>query len=172
MSRSNEIAPTTMVVVEPGGGEAIPGATLIGRAEWTDGAVCVLEQTVEPGVLVAAHSHQRETQCAYVLSGSITFHVDGREASVGPGGYVVRPAGSVHALWNAGPGPARMLEITSPAATWQRFAVELGALHARGGDAHELAALAERHGTRLAPDVTAELAARHGLRTSTGYSTD
>jgi mannose-6-phosphate isomerase-like protein (cupin superfamily) len=162
-----------MLIVPPGRGEPIPGASLIAREEWADGGMCVLQQTVAPAVLVAAHSHDRETQAAYVLSGTITFYVDGEEADVPADGLVVRPAGSVHALWNATEKPARMLEITAPAARWQAFALELKAFHARGvGTPEELAALAERYGTHLAPHVTSELARRHGLATGQGYAAD
>lgn len=161
------------IVVGPGAGTPIPGASLIGRAEWADGHVCVLEQTVEPGVLVAAHSHRDETQGAYVLGGTIAFYVDGVETTAGAGSYVVRPAGSVHALWNPTDTPARMLEITTPAERWQAFALELQAFHAAGtGDAAQLAALAQRYGTVLHPAVTAQLADRHGVAVGRGYAAD
>lgn len=161
-----------MLIVPPGTGDPIPGATLIGRAEWVDGAVCILDQTVPPGVLIAAHIHDRETQLAYVVSGTLTFYVDDEEETVSEGGLVVRPAGSVHALWNATDEPARMVEITTPATNWQAFVLELEALFARGdADPEELVTLSERYGTRLTPDVTKALALRHGLTTGVGYST-
>jgi mannose-6-phosphate isomerase-like protein (cupin superfamily) len=162
-----------LITVAPGAGEPIPAATLIGRAEWAGGLVCVLDQTVEPGILVAAHRHTDETQGAYVLSGSLGFYVDGEEAVVPAGSFVVRPAGSVHALWNPTDAPARMLEITSPAERWQRFAFALREFHAAGsGDAAQLEALARDYGTFLSPDVTAELVRRHGVTTGRAYSTD
>jgi mannose-6-phosphate isomerase-like protein (cupin superfamily) len=162
-----------MLIVPPGAGEPVPGASLVGRAEWVDGAACVLDQTVAPGVLVAAHSHDRETQLAYVVSGTLTFYVDGEEAAVPEGALVVRPPGSVHALWNATDSPARMIEITTPGTDWQTFALELGAFFARGdGRPEELAALSRRYGTHLAPDVTSDLARRHALMTGLGYSAD
>lgn len=161
-----------MLIVPPGAGDPVPGASLIGRAEWAGGGVCVLEQTVAPGLLVAAHVHDRETQLAYVVSGTLTFYVDGEEQAVSEGGLVVRPAGSVHALWNETDAPARMVEITTPATNWQAFALELQAFVERSdGTSDELAALSQRYGTRLAPEVTAELALRHGL-TAGLYSAD
>jgi mannose-6-phosphate isomerase-like protein (cupin superfamily) len=161
-----------MNITLPGAGEPIPAAALIGRAEWAAGGVCVLEQTVEPGVLVAAHRHTDETQGAYVLEGALGFYVDGEETLARAGTYIVRPAGSVHALWNPTDTPARMLEITSPAARWQAFAFALREFHATGGDAAGLAALAESYGTYLEPDVTATLATRHGVATGRAYSAD
>jgi mannose-6-phosphate isomerase-like protein (cupin superfamily) len=165
--------PSGLIVVAPGAGEPIPAAALIGRAEWTGGLVCVLEQTVEPGVLVAAHRHTDETQGAYVLSGEIAFWVDGEETLAPAGSYVVRPAGTVHALWNPTAAPARMLEVTSPAERWQAFALALKAFHAGGsGGPAELVALAQAYGTHLHPEVTQELADRHGVTTGRAYSTD
>jgi mannose-6-phosphate isomerase-like protein (cupin superfamily) len=162
-----------MIAVAPGTGQPIPAAALIGRAEWAAGLVCVLEQTVEPGVLVAAHRHTEETQGAYVLSGFLGFYVDGEEAVVPAGTYVVRPAGSVHALWNPTEAPARMLEITAPATRWQEFAFALRDFHATGsGDHAGLDALARRYGTYLHPEVTAALAERQGVVTGRAYSTD
>jgi mannose-6-phosphate isomerase-like protein (cupin superfamily) len=162
-----------LVVVAAGGGAPLPGASLIGRAEWTGGAVCVLEQTVPPRLLVAAHCHDVETQGAYVVSGSIGFYVDGEETVAGAGSYVVRPARSVHALWNPTDAPAQMIEITSPAQKWQELALALQAFHERavGGPA-ELSELLNRYGTTLHPEVTDELAAQHGVATGAGYSAD
>ena len=34
---------------------------------------------------------------------------------LGTGGYIIKPRNQVHAMWNAGSVPARMIEITSPA---------------------------------------------------------
>ncbi len=165
--------PPTPRLVAPGTGDPLPGATLVGRAEWTGGHVCVLEQTILPGVLVAAHRHERETQGAYVLSGTIGFRVAGEEFDVPAGGFVMRPAGADHALWNATSAPARMLEITSPAADWQAFALELQRLHADGGaDDAALTALASRYGTTLLPELTRELCARHGVSAAPGYAPD
>jgi mannose-6-phosphate isomerase-like protein (cupin superfamily) len=161
------------LVVPPGGGTPLPGASLIGRAEWSGGAVCVLEQMVAPRLLVAAHRHDVETQGAYVVSGSIGLYVDGEETIAVAGSYVVRPAGCVHALWNPTNAPAQMIEITSPAEKWQELALALQDFHERGaGDPDELSKLISRYGTTLHPEVTRDLAARHGVATGAGYSAD
>jgi mannose-6-phosphate isomerase-like protein (cupin superfamily) len=167
--------PTTggLLVVAPGGGTPLPGASLIGRAEWFGGAVCVLEQTVAPRILVAAHRHDVETQGAYVVSGTLGFYVDGEETVADAGSYVVRPAGSVHALWNPTDASAQMIEITSPAGKWQELALALQAFHERSaGGPEELSELISRYGTTLQPDVTRKLADRHGVATGAGYSAD
>jgi mannose-6-phosphate isomerase-like protein (cupin superfamily) len=162
--------PKGLLVVEPGAGEPLTGASIIGRAAWMDGAVLVFDQVLAPGALTPAHRHTIETQAAYVVSGTIGFWVDGEEAIVSAGGYVVRPVGTVHALWNAGDEPARMLEITSPAEPHQTFQQELTKLSAAAAPIDEIVALANRYGTFLAPEVTAELCERHGVAAATGYA--
>jgi mannose-6-phosphate isomerase-like protein (cupin superfamily) len=162
--------PKGLLVVEPDSGEPLAGASIIGRAAWTDGAVCVFDRLIAPGILTPAHRHGSETQAAYVVSGKIGFWVDGEEAIVSAGGYVVRPAGAAHALWNAGDEPAHMLEITSPAEPFQSFMLELTRLAADAAPFDDIVALANRYGTFMAPDVTAELCERHGLAAGTGYA--
>jgi mannose-6-phosphate isomerase-like protein (cupin superfamily) len=162
-----------LLVVAAGGGTPLPGASLIGRAEWAGGAVCVLEQTVAPRLLVAAHRHDVETQGAYVVTGNIGFYVDGEETVAAAGSYVLRPAGSVHALWNPTDASAQMIEITSPAEKWQELALALQAFHERAaGGPEELSQLLNRYGTTLHPEVTDDLAARHGVAPGAGYSAD
>lgn len=162
-----------LTMTAPGEGARLPGASLIGRGEWTGGAVCVLEQTVPPRTLVAAHRHDIETQGAYVVSGTLGFYVDGEETLATAGSYVLRPAGSVHALWNPTDASARMIEITTPAAKWQKLALALQAFQERpSGGAKQLADLARRFGTTLHPEVTTELAERHGVAAAGGYSAD
>jgi hypothetical protein len=38
-----------------------------------------------------------------------------REVVLGPGGYITKPRGELHTMWNAGSTPARMIEVISPA---------------------------------------------------------
>jgi len=158
----NDAYPAGLLVVGPGEGQPLAGPgplSIIARQGWSDGHVLIFEQQVLPGTLMPAHHHTEETQGAYVLAGSIGFWVDGEEVVAGPGSYVVRPAGSVHALWNDGTEVARMLEVTTPAERYQAFVLGLADLSAP----EEIAAHAARHGTHLDPDVTAELTARLGL---------
>lgn len=168
----SETAPMPMQVTPAGEGFplATPAPTsIICREAWTEGGLCVFDQVFSPGTITAAHAHGVETQGAYVLAGEIGFWTDGEEATVGAGGYVVRPAGTVHAVWNATDSPARMLEITSPAERFERFILGFNEILERGdGEFEEIVALAARYGTHFHPEVTAELSARHGVSTSGG----
>jgi quercetin dioxygenase-like cupin family protein len=50
-----------------------------------------------------------------VTEGEIGFRSGDREAVLRPGGYITKPRNGLHAMWNAGTSPARMIEIISPA---------------------------------------------------------
>jgi hypothetical protein len=83
---------------------------------------------------------------------------------LGPGGYIIKPRGEVHAMWNAGATPARMIEIISPAG-FERFFRELSDMVAAG--APELATVVElglRYEERFAePEWLPDVIARYHL---------
>jgi uncharacterized cupin superfamily protein len=56
----------------------------------------------------------------YVLEGTIGARVGDREVVAGAGSYL-KPRG-LHTFWNAGPGPARLLEVIAPAGFETYFA--------------------------------------------------
>jgi quercetin dioxygenase-like cupin family protein len=132
--------------------------------EDTGGALSIVEHPFAVGALVPPHRHTLEDEISIVLEGEIGFRSEDREVVLGAGGYVVKPRGEVHAMWNAGATPARMIEVISPAG-FERFFHELTALTARGAiDLDEVAALSARYQLPLVqaewlPDVIA----RYGL---------
>jgi mannose-6-phosphate isomerase-like protein (cupin superfamily) len=160
--------------VPAGSGTRLPGPApvfLIARSEWTDGRVCVIDQVMPPKSITPAHRHTVEAQGAYVLSGTLGFWVDGVEETVSAGGYLLRPAGSVHTQWNSSDEPAHLVEITSPAAGFQEFVLAIAAHVASGGGGEGIRAIADAHGTTFFEDVTAELCRRYGVSTAgSGYA--
>jgi quercetin dioxygenase-like cupin family protein len=110
----------TLKVVEPGAGRRGrlgPGVGVdfkIEAAE-TAGALAIVEHPFAVGALVRPHVHTREDEISIVLEGTIGFRSEDTEVVLGPGGYIIKPRGQVHAMWNAGQVPARMIEIISPA---------------------------------------------------------
>jgi quercetin dioxygenase-like cupin family protein len=62
----------------------------------TDGALAIWEVTTRPGEEPGIHVHELEHEIFYVLSGSITFHVDGESYQVGPHGFAFVPKGTPH----------------------------------------------------------------------------
>jgi quercetin dioxygenase-like cupin family protein len=84
------------------------------RGTDTGGALSVVEHPFPVGALVPPHLHTREDEYSIVTEGEIGFRSGDREVVLGPGGYITKPRGELHAMWNAGRTSARMIEIISP----------------------------------------------------------
>lgn len=164
-------SPAHLTVVEPGGPDEVlvPGFTATTRlTSGQTGSISIVEHVFSPGALVPPHRHTREDEISYVVAGEIGFRSDGREALLGPGGYIVKPRGELHAMWNAGAGPARMIEIISPAG-FEEYFVELAAATAAAGrrpDSSVTAPIAERYGLTFDFSGVPDIVARHGLEPS------
>jgi quercetin dioxygenase-like cupin family protein len=158
-----------LAVVPPDSREVtlVPGFTAtvkLGASE--TGGISIVEHTFEPGVLIPPHIHTREDEISCVISGEIGFRSNGREVSLGAGGYIVKPRGELHSMWNAGAEPARMIEILTPAG-FEKYFMELAeATAATGGrpDQSVFARLSERFGLSYDFTEVPNLVARHGLR--------
>lgn len=148
------------------------GATtvVIGEAGWTDGALNIMDQVVPPGLIVPPHYHEKEHQGSYVVRGRLGFWVDGEEFDIGAGGYIHRPAGKVHTLWNATDEPAQMLELTTPGRAFETYMRALSDL-ADSGEAtpESVTELAAAHGVHFVPGPLEELCARHGVSPAGGF---
>ncbi len=81
----------------------------------TGGVLSVIEHPIDPGWLVPPHVHVREDEYSYILQGRVGVRIGDREVTVGPGSYVMKPRNIPHTFWNAGPDPARLIEMISPA---------------------------------------------------------
>ena len=162
-------SPARLAVVPPNKREItlVPGFTAtvkLGASE--TGGISIVEHTFDPGVLIPPHRHTREDEISCVISGEIGFRSDGREISLGAGGYIVKPRGELHSMWNATAEPARMIEIISPAG-FDKYFIELAeATAAAGGrpDPSVIAPIAERFGLTFDFTEVPDLVARHGLR--------
>jgi quercetin dioxygenase-like cupin family protein len=163
-------APPPLTIVRPGeGGAGELGSIGVDFKLWgrdTGGAVSVVEHPFPVGALVPPHLHTREDEYSIVTAGEIGFRSGDREVVLGAGGYITKPRGEMHAMWNAGPVPARMIEIISPAG-FEHFFHELSELVADGPPATDsLMALADRYGLQFGqPDWLPGLVARFGLTT-------
>ena len=99
--------PRPVTVVEPGQGRAAGPYGGLGVAfklwgEDTNGYVSVVEHPFEVGALVEPHLHTREDEYSIVTEGAIGFRSGDREVVLEAGGYITKPRGEVHAMWNAG----------------------------------------------------------------------
>jgi mannose-6-phosphate isomerase-like protein (cupin superfamily) len=108
-----------LTVVQPGEGrEGNLGSIGVVFKLWsadTGGALSIVEHPFPVGALVPPHLHTREDEYSIVTEGEIGFRSGDREVVLGSGGYITKPRGELHTMWNAGKTPARMIEVISPA---------------------------------------------------------
>jgi len=112
----------------------------------TGGALAIVEHAFPPGALVPPHIHSREDEFSLVTAGEIGFRSGDREVVLGPGGYITKPRGEAHAMWNAGPDPARMIEVISPAGFELFFQAVVDLVESGDADPERGARLAAEHG--------------------------
>ena len=91
----------------------------------TSGSLTVIEQVAPAGFSPPAHVHRLEDEAFYLLEGSMTVTCGGRNWVVEPGGFAFLPRGITHGFTVSPTGPARMLQLTTPA-QFERFVAEVG----------------------------------------------
>lgn len=157
-----------LTVVRPGEGKvANLGSIGVNFKLWghdTGGSVSVVEHPFPVGALVPPHLHTREDEYSIVTEGEIGFRSGDREVVLEPGGYITKPRGEMHTMWNAGSVPARMIEIISPAG-FENFFRELSELLAAGPpEPGQIPTLAETYGLQFGkPDWLPDVISRFGL---------
>jgi quercetin dioxygenase-like cupin family protein len=121
-----------LTVVQPGAGESVSmpgfGATFKLTSRTTGGLVAIVEHPFAVGLITAAHRHTREDEHSFVLAGEIGFRSDDSEVVLGPGGYITKPRGQMHAMWNAGTEPGRIIEVITPGGGFENYFRELSEL--------------------------------------------
>ena len=133
----------------------------------TGGALAIIEHEFPPGALVPPHVHTREDEYSIVTAGEIGFRSGDREAVLGAGGYITKPRGEAHAMWNAGPEPARMIEVISPAGFELFFRAVADMVEAGDPDPERGAALAAEYGLEFVDTPwLADVVRRFGLDAS------
>ena len=150
-------------VVRQGEGQAgglAPGVGVTFKidADDTGGALSIVEHPFAVGALVPPHIHTREDEISYVLEGEIGFRSEDDEVVLGAGGYIIKPRNQVHAMWNAGSTPARMIEVISPAGFEGFFRDLVEITDVRPPDGAEVAEIGDRYGMPFAepawlPDI-------------------
>jgi quercetin dioxygenase-like cupin family protein len=163
---STQVPPLT--IIQPGEGK-IGNLGTIGVAFklWgknTNGEVSIVEHPFPVGALVPPHMHTREDEYSIVTQGEIGFRSGDREVVLGAGGYITKPRGEMHTMWNAGNEPAHMIEIISPAG-FKNFFQELSDLLAEGPPPLEvLSELGDKYGLQFGnPDWLPDVIQRYGL---------
>jgi mannose-6-phosphate isomerase-like protein (cupin superfamily) len=138
------------------------GVRFILRGEETEGRFALIEHPLTPGTLAAPmHIHAHEDEFSFVLEGRVGMQLGDQTFIADPGTFVRKPRGLPHTFWNAGPTPARLLELISPAG-FERYFEELGALVAQA-DLEALPALWQKYGLEMDMDSLPRLAREHGV---------
>lgn len=164
-----ESTTATLTVVQPGEGEVGDLADGIGvnfklNGADTGGILSIVEHPFEVGALVPPHVHHLEDEISIVTEGEIGFRSEDHEVVLGRGGYIIKPRAQVHAMWNAGTTPARMIEIITPAG-FEEFFRTFAHMNAPGPvDFPALVELAQSYRlTFEEPDWLPEVIARYNL---------
>ena len=161
-----------LTVVQPGEGRTGDlGSIGVAFKLWgedTGGAISIVEHPFPVGALVPPYLHTREDEYSIVTEGEIGFRSGDREAVLGPGGYITKPRGELHTMWNAGSIPARMIEVISPAG-FEHFFRELTDITAAGPpDMTAIVALAEATATVRRAAWLPDVIARYRLKPPPG----
>ena len=136
------------------------------RGEDTDGRFALVEHEILPRALAApVHTHEREDEYSFVLTGRVGLQIGDEVIEAGPGDIVAKPRGIPHAFWNAGDGPARLLELISPAGFEHYFEELAPVLQAPGPpDLERLAVIRDKYALSMDMGSREALIAEHGLQ--------
>jgi quercetin dioxygenase-like cupin family protein len=142
---------------EPGAGSMLDvlGVTHVYKATGreTAGAFSLWKAVIPPGAGAPPHTHSREDESFYILSGELLFDLEGEPAPLrlAAGGFLFGGRGRRHAFHNVGDKEARVLVLSTPSTGLDRMFAELSAATAAGvRDTGTLMAIAARHGVALA----------------------
>jgi quercetin dioxygenase-like cupin family protein len=143
-------------VREPAAGSTLDvlGVTHIYKATGaeTAGSFSLWEDLVPPGAGAPPHTHAREDEAFYVLSGEIQVEFEGAPAPqrVGPGGFFFAARHRRHGYRNVSDRPARVLVMCTPSCGLDRMFAELAAVTAAGSVKFEnVAAITAKYGVTI-----------------------
>jgi quercetin dioxygenase-like cupin family protein len=145
-------------VREPAAGSTLDvlGVTHVYKATGADtaGSFSLWEAVFPPGRGAPPHTHTREDEAFYVLSGELVVEFEGESAPrrLAPGGFFFGARGRRHAVRNVGDEPARVLVLCTPSCGLDRMFGELDAAGAAGmPEFAKLTAIAARYGVTIEP---------------------
>jgi mannose-6-phosphate isomerase-like protein (cupin superfamily) len=126
------------------------------------GRFALVQHLFAPRSLAAPlHRHHREDEYMYVVYGRIGAVLGDDEVVAEQGDLVFKPRDQWHTFWNAGDGPAAVLELISPAGLEQFFR-RLDGL-SEPPTPEQLAGMATPFECDADPEGTQRIIERHGL---------
>lgn len=150
-------------VIGPAEGEILGAVSSVRDRFILEGkSFSLVEHLMPPKALAAPlHRHTREDEYSFVIEGLVGAHFEGEEVFAERGDLICKPRGEWHTFWNAGSGPARILEIICPGGFEQAFRN----MHALGEalDPEAITAIADKYGVDVDFGQTEQILNRHGL---------
>jgi quercetin dioxygenase-like cupin family protein len=123
----------------------------------TGNSFSLWEAVFPPGKGAPPHTHTREDEAFYVLSGELVIEFEGEHAPqhVASGGFFFGARGRRHAVRNAGDKPARVLILSAPSCGLDEMFGELDAASAAGMPASAtLSAICAKYGVLIEPSAS------------------
>ncbi len=95
----------------------------------TNGTCSVLFADLKPGEGAPPHLHREYDEYFFLVEGTISLVIDGKESTIVPGTLAFTPRGAIHSFKNIGASTASMLEWTIPGGNepYFRAVSEMGA---------------------------------------------
>jgi quercetin dioxygenase-like cupin family protein len=150
----------TSLMREPGAGSRVDvlGTLHIYKATAaeTGGSFSLWEAVIPPGHGPPPHTHSREDEAFYILSGELLFDFEGEPVPqrAGSGGFFFGARGRRHTFRNVGDAPAHLLILSAPSVGLDQMFVELEAAAAAGRpELEKIAAICARYGVTLEPSA-------------------
>src|SRR6476661_6080622 len=104
-------------IARPSGG----AITILVSAEETGGAMSMIETLSPPGSGPTYHSHSREDETFYVVSGTAEIRLEKRIFQCEAGEHVFGPRNVFHTYRNVGQDPLKLVIVYSPGGFEQSF---------------------------------------------------
>lgn len=124
------------------------GIRLLITSDETGGAMSMIETDVAPGGGPTYHSHSREDETFYVVSGTAEIQIENEIFLCNAGDRIYGPRNIFHTYRNVGGTDLKMIIVYTPAGFEQSF-VEQTAMLQAGKDQNEISRmLLERYGLR------------------------
>jgi quercetin dioxygenase-like cupin family protein len=127
--KAGSVGVTGAELIVPVPSPTLPGPFAVqiqARGEHTNGVMSVLQETLQPKVLVPPHVHSNDVR-VHVEEGEIGVLVGDHIRTATQGQWALNPRNVRHAMWNPTAQPARVIEVLTPAGT-ERWFEELAAL--------------------------------------------
>jgi quercetin dioxygenase-like cupin family protein len=141
------------------------GTRRVLSARDTGGAFGLVEHDLPSRQLGSpVHTHEREDEYSYVLSGRLSAQVGDAVLHADPGTVIAKPRGIPHAFWNAEIETVRFLELITPGGFEEYFFELAGPLNAR--DLEKMGTIRIHYRLTVRPESVAELLERYSLTPS------